>query len=357
MFVLHALVLTFITTPLTILLYPPHLRVHTGAAHEKTPTGASPEDASGRKEGAQQLFKTRFAVVLDKIEQLSAVMTLTQMLQASLPMETNTSATTDEPEKGSEGGLPYLEFGTSTPTHISLGVLRLIELTDRTSAVLRSQSSDALIHSDPILSVIRTFGYLNRMFVSTALSVIGYDEFPSHVASHVRDSSAQMVIVPWSSGTLGEETTDVVPGPSSPSAGMNPFEGLFGTKTSSRDRSPAVVHTHFIRKVFAGSPADVALFVDRGLPQAFDGQGSQHIFFPFLGGPDDRLALSFVVQLCMNPAITATVVRYTKTDKNDLSPVNSIDEMKAQQFHHSTIVSIHNVRCDFSMLILNVVLT
>lgn len=348
MFVLHALVLTFMTTPLTILLYPARVRVHVGTANDKVP-GSSLEDASEKKGGAQEMFKTRFAVVLDKIEQLSAVMTLTQMLQPSpFGSASSTASSADEDEKASvvPPGLPYRAPKSSAPKQISVDALRLIELTDRTSAVLKSQSADALVRTDPVLSVIRTFGYLNRMVVSTALSVIGYDEFPSHVASHVRETSAQMVIIPWSSSSLNEESTnDASPGISTPAvASVNPFEGLFGAKTSGRERSSAVVHTQFVRKVFAGSSADVALFVDRGLPQSLDVQGGSHIFLPFLGGPDDRLALSFVVQLCMNPNITATVVRYTKTDINNLSPVNSIEEAKAQHALHNTVASVHNVR-------------
>lgn len=35
-------------------------------------------------------------------------------------------------------------------------------------------------------------------------------------------------------------------------------------------------------------------------------------FFPFFGGPDDRLALEFVMQLCTNPGISATAVRISK---------------------------------------------
>jgi len=41
---------------------------------------------------------------------------------------------------------------------------------------------------------------------------------------------------------------------------------------------------------------------------------NQHIFLPFFGGPDDRLALTFLLQLCENPIVTATVVRFATRD-------------------------------------------
>ncbi|KAJ6613548.1 hypothetical protein B0H10DRAFT_2191867 [Mycena sp. CBHHK59/15] len=56
---------------------------------------------------------------------------------------------------------------------------------------------------------------------------------------------------------------------------------------------------------------DVALFVDRGLGAAGVGQ---QLFLSFVGGPDDRLALTFLVQLCANPGVVATVVWINKTE-------------------------------------------
>ncbi|KAK7696184.1 hypothetical protein QCA50_000835 [Cerrena zonata] len=139
-----------------------------------------------------------------------------------------------------------------------------------------SQSADSSIHSDPVLSVIRTFGYLNRMIVSTALSVISWEEFVPSVATHVKETNAQMVIVPWStrviSDTLSTETNLVDSAPPRTS----PFDALFGQKQSGSNE--AIVHSQFIRRVFTDIPADVALFVDRGLPQASEGQlGSTYL--------------------------------------------------------------------------------
>jgi len=38
-------------------------------------------------------------------------------------------------------------------------------------------------------------------------------------------------------------------------------------------------------------------------------QNGVHVFVPFQGGADDRLALSLAAQACLNPRVTATVVR------------------------------------------------
>ena len=60
----------------------------------------------------------------------------------------------------------------------------------------------------------------------------------------------------------------------------------------------------------------------------------QHIFLPFFGGPDDRLALSLVVQLCAGDSgVTATVVRVRKTGGTET--VYATEEAKT---------TVHNVR-------------
>jgi len=95
---------------------------------------------------------------------------------------------------------------------------------------------------------------------------------------------------------------------------MNPFDTLF--RSAQTEKSASVTHSHFIRGVFAQSKMDVALFVDQGhAPGEMRNAGSKHhLFLPFFGGPDDRLALELIVQLCANPKISATVVRVKKID-------------------------------------------
>ncbi|CAL1700243.1 unnamed protein product [Somion occarium] len=348
MFVLHALVLTFMTTPLTLLLYPAKYRVHSGTVHDKPTKHGGVESGNVSPPMSQETFITKVAVVLDKIEQLPTIMTLTQLLQYSAthvpPPKYSIDHSTSEDEKASQVA-PSLTYNSDATAQspVSVDALRLIELTDRTSAVLMSQNADSLIRSDPVLSVIRTFGYLNRMIVTTALSVVGWEEFPSSVTTHVKQSNAQMVIIPWSSGSVFTENTENDNAAEGSNAATpagtpgNPFEAMFGQKQSGQ--SSAVVHTQFIRKIFTDTPADVALYVDRGLPQTLEGQGGQHIFLPFFGGPDDRLALQFVVQLCMNPSMSATVVRYTKVESNDLSPMSTIEHAKAQHILNTSILN------------------
>jgi len=99
------------------------------------------------------------------------------------------------------------------------------------------------------------------------------------------------------------------------------------------------VYSEFIRKVFALTPTNVTLFVDSGHTAPYAGGTSttatQHLFLPFFGGPDDRLALSFVVQLCRNSSVQATVVRIQKNE--GLTPVSSREDEKGSDASHAIL--------------------
>jgi hypothetical protein len=305
-FVVMALILTFMTTPLTIALYPPKHRlphIHAGSAPKKDTEGLAHQPPTGDDEG----FKSRFSVILNKIEHLPAIMTLTQLLQSS-----SSSVTLTNSDKSI--GETAVASGKGPSKTVILDVLRLIELTERTSAVMQSSEADDVMHRDALISILRTFGFLNSIPVTASLSVVSQESFPSSVASHIREKSSDLVILPWHSAVDEHSTT----------MDSNPFDGIFGAgKGSAGETGTSAIYSQFIRRVFLTAPTDVALFVDRGLFPIDQTNHGQHILFPFLGGPDDRLALSFVVQLCANPSITATVLRVRKTENHNLTPTDT----------------------------------
>ncbi|KAJ7068839.1 Sodium/hydrogen exchanger family-domain-containing protein [Mycena amicta] len=313
MFVLHAIILTVMTTPLTILFYPPKHRVHE-SKHAKIDAEAT----AGRRSTENEI-KTKFSIVLDKFEQLSAAMTITQLLQpagsASLSHPSTASI-----EKDIEANLPSLGHLPASP-RVSIDALRLIELSNRTSGVMKSQEADILLHNDPIVAVFRTFGHLSRLAVGAALSVVEHDEFPEAIANHATESGSQMIIVPWARGATS------VSADGSETGARNPFDGIFH-KTTTQDQTSSVVYSELIRKIFVRAPTDVALFVDRGLtPGATIGLAEQRLFLPFVGGPDDRLALSFLVQLASNANVKGTVVWIRKTDGTQIGGIEEPSRM------------------------------
>jgi len=318
MFVVHALILTVMTTPLTLWCYPPEHRTGRGRKEsQKLPIPLPGDD------DAFEGFRTKFAIVLSKLEHLPAVMTITQMLQSapSTPSPASqTSILTSKDLKGDvsrditeTGDIPELpgtpQSGGITHGRITIDALRLMELSERTSAIMRSSEVEELMRRDPLMSVFSTFGRLLNFNVKNKLSIVPHEGQSASVASFARDSESQMTIIPWSISHAGEDNPPVSPGGSNVTGTYNPFEGLFG---KSFDGAPSVLYANFVRRVFAESPTDVALYIDRSVGTS----GKHHIFFPFFGGPDDRLALKFIVQLCANENVAATVVRVRKTIGN-----------------------------------------
>ncbi|KAG6827715.1 hypothetical protein H0H92_010688 [Tricholoma furcatifolium] len=308
MFVVHSVILTFITTPLTLAFYPPKYRTRDAPKPDHSAEGGA---ASPRLPPSHEV-KSRFTVVLDRIEQLPAAMMITHLLHPGASSVSKPLSSDDKSENSTEKAA-----AVSRGPRIYVNALRLLELTNRTSAVLKSQVAESLAQTDPVVSVFRTFGYLNNLLVSAALSIVNHNEFSSTVSEHVAETESQMVIVPWCRGS-----TQV--GAESDASAHNPFDGVFHKNSGNavKDQTGAVVYSEFIRNVFASCKADVALFVERGIPPT--GPDTQHLLLPFIGGPDDRLALAFLVQLARNPSVQATVVRIEKTD--DLSRESTLEK-------------------------------
>ncbi|KAF5322333.1 hypothetical protein D9619_000239 [Psilocybe cf. subviscida] len=335
MFVVHALVLTFMTTPLVIFFYPPQFRIHHRGDGTK---GGQETSAPAPKPIGDDEQRTKFVVVLDKIEAIPAAMTISQLLQPSA-LET---ASNEE---------KIVVATSAAPSTIKIEALRLMELTNRTSAVLRSQEAESLILNDPVVSVYRTFGQLNSLQVSASLSVVNFDEFPQAIADHVRATHSEMVIVPWPRGVTSVADSDEAGTGAIKSEARNPFDGVFH-RTTTQDQTSSYVYSEHIRNVFAKSPSDTALFVDRGISGTPQAGNQQHLFLAFIGGPDDRLALSFLVQLCERPWVTATVVKIVKTD-DDVKEKNSSEETSTPptqpNLHHTvaaadTVYGQHNTQ-------------
>lgn len=336
MLVLVAVVLTFITTPGTLWIYP--YKYHTrgsgldskeearNRAAREAFLGASAGGAAGGRE-----YTTRLLVVLQKLEHLAATMFITQLLEPELGVPGRKAVAADSSRadgdvKAIEGALEQGDRETTpgresssgsanAPVHID--ALKLIELTGRTFSVMQSAEKDQLLLTDDALQLYKQFGRLRGMDITPHISIVGQDSFHAAVSDYATDLGSELIVVPWTVAPAKEvaekdvasSSTATTPAATTPST---PFDGIFAT-----DGSP--MYTHFIRNLFARATSDIALFIDRGFGGATvtpPGSG-QHVYFPFFGGPDDRLALRLVVQLCHHAHVTATIIRITHHDVSD----------------------------------------
>ncbi|KAJ2934165.1 hypothetical protein H1R20_g2904, partial [Candolleomyces eurysporus] len=316
MFVLEALVLTFMTTPLVTWLYPPRFRVRTSATGANFHNVADGE-AGGRKSQPRsrdgKYYKTRFTVVLDKFEHLSGMMALTQLVNPSVLV----SAWSEEQHARQPSSVSIKSFAQKA-SQVVVEALRVMELSDRVSAVMKSSAAESILHSDPLLSAFRMFGTLNDIKIIPSLAVVKQAELAYSIVEHARNNDSDIIMIPWLPPVhnpyeavvrpFGMQTAPPTPGIKSPTT-PNPFDALFKPGAPNHHESSAsVIHSQFVRAVFSQATTDVALYVDQS---TFDttANSAQHLFVPFFGGPDDRAALELVMQLCENPRVTATIIR------------------------------------------------
>jgi len=342
MFVIEALVLTFMTTPLTLLVYPPKYRtLHSGAKArvdqetQETQTKTVAPPLAEQIEGL--IRKSRIAVMLQKLEHISPLMTITQLLGPSLAsrLELVPSKAAALSGSASQASNTITQSNIDTPKKTkspspTLDALRLMDLSDRTSAVMYGSMTTELLQRDSLVAALRTFARLHQIPVTTAtLCVIPQEEFPNRICERAEEVAADLVLLPWN--TSLHPVVETVPSARhGEGSSYNPFDGLFAKSSNpsndSTERSGTVGYAQFVRKVFAISPVDVALFLESdgsGTPNVSETEheheplvSGQHIFFPYFGGPDDRLALDLVIQICGNAdgAVRATIVRLTKTE-------------------------------------------
>lgn len=279
-------------------------------------TGARlrPEDGSSSSDTVQgekaQARKVSKATVLLRLESLPSILTFLDLLGGPRP---STLPKVHKSKKRTNA--THEEHQLTCRRPLEVHGMRLEELTQRTSAVMQVTEMDGMQERDPTLNVFRTFGIFHNLAVSTSLSITPEEDFAEVLTSSVKHHHSDMLLVPWSeTGTLAEI--------SDPHA------------TGSENRFTSQQYNSFISRVLDSSTCNTAIMVNRGFGSSdlalhraisqrsmrsrknADGislinpisDPSHHVFFPFIGGSDDRLALRFVLQLAENVNVTATII-------------------------------------------------
>lgn len=271
--VVMALVTTFMTTPVVVWLYPEWYQKQTAEAYAANELyhnelGVEKTDPSIMNVSRLAEPENYFSLVtmLNRIDHVPSMMALIRLLKE-------------------DSGSLTVKFSKN---RLDIHALRLLELTQRSSDVMRIQDLRETQKQDPVLNVLRTFTSLIGIeSLQTRLDFRAPSDFISTVADYGESVSADMILLPWiSNQNIFTQPQEI-----------NPMDQLNG------DLSPyQVSDADFATSAFSIRRTTVGLFIDKGFGHVIDGNPKQQTHFqiivPFTnGGPDDRAALVFALRL------------------------------------------------------------
>lgn len=315
-----ALVTTFATTPIVKILYPPWYQKKIEAWKrgetdwDGKPLGSEAVSESGLK--IENASIGRLLVYL-RLDSLPSLFTFVSLLGA----ENEDHATASTLTPGDE------QAPVTRRRPLEVHALRIVELTERTSSVMKTTESDEFSRRDPVVNAFKTFSQLHNVAVSSSVVITPEDSYAQTVVNSASDQSSDFVLIPWSE--VGSNTEDQ----------SIPFN------VSSEDRFSGRSHLDFIQNTFSRAVCNTGIFICNGfsgiapvektrstLPRSKSGLSlrsfresalppvtdkTHHVFLPFIGGEDDRAALHFVLQLAKSPLVTVTIAHLTWTLESD----------------------------------------
>jgi nucleotide-binding universal stress UspA family protein len=329
MFVVMALVTTVATTPLTSALYPlsyqRKLEAWKRGEIDWDGNRLSSDAGSDVNDAAEKLQRTqiRRLLVYLRLDSLPSLFTFISLLGG------DRSSVTTKIHRSKQHGSTFETVDTAgIPQKRPLQVhgLRILELTDRTSSVMKV-SEEEYSYRDPVVNTFRTFAQLNNIAVSGGVTVVPGDSYAETLNNQAHDHQSDLVLIPWADpNTMAEDATNV-----DSSAGVQDAFILKALETATCDTAI------FVNRGFGGSitpeprtltrtPTGLSLRSHREHVVAPVADRSHHVYFPFFGGSDDRVALRFVLQLAQNSNITVTIIHFM-TARLSPSEVNKSPEI------------------------------
>ncbi|CAG8739070.1 2888_t:CDS:2 [Dentiscutata erythropus] len=190
-------------------------------------------------------------------------------------------------------------------------VLRLIELTQRMSAVMKfNEISETILH-DPIMNMFSVLSQISSMKVNAKLAVAAPKDFCQEITENIQDYDINLVIIPWDGAG---EIVDT------------PIENEDNTLREKKHTSPQRGRVCF------GSTDNTYTLSNS--------MGYLNVFMPFFGGADDHEALTFVFRLLEYPNVNITVFRIIKSEQpteNDVtlkpSGILNVDEKESSSLN------------------------
>ncbi|KAI9044167.1 Kha1p [Aspergillus affinis] len=327
MFVVMALVTTFVTTPVTTLLYPKWyqdkvVRWRRGEIDwEGNPIQSdSRVDSVAIAKDELRSNAVRKLLVYLRLDGLSSICTLaailgpstvSQPLAPQIHPDKRRTMTASPEAAAEESAATEIEESHVLQVH---GV-RLMELTDRDSSVMKVSEIDEYSLSDPVVNTFRAFGQWHDLSIMAGVSVVPEYSFADTIVGMARQESSDLLLLPWSeTGTVSEHQSGLGIDEASRFAN-GPYTDFVSNVL---DQTSCSVGVLVERSSYAPAPRrplvpkqSLSALSARGslLSRAPAAARSHHIVLPFFGGDDDRFALRFVLQLAQNDQVTATIIQ------------------------------------------------
>ncbi|KAJ2959068.1 hypothetical protein NQZ79_g5455 [Umbelopsis isabellina] len=273
--VVMAIVTTCMTTPVVLWLYPESYQRQRARELGGGDVDSKYQlDLSQQQEPKQETY--RLMVTLNKLQTVPAMMVLIQMLQQDARSERRLRKSLQHPDRW-------------PVTQLEVHALRILELSQRSSAVMKIQDTNTL-QNDSVLSVFRTFAQLTGIKFTDDINISTTSEFAPVVTEHAQDANSDIVILPWTFISRSDH----------PEGSSSDLTNI----TNGHDERDAT----FIRRVLETSQTTVGVLVDRGYTKTAH---SKTIVVPFLGGLDDCEALKFALRMQAGSA-KILIVRFMK---------------------------------------------
>lgn len=330
MFVIMALITTFLTTPLTLKLYPMWYRTKVSKwRNGEIEWDGTPIEREGPSNGSLKEFKlAKIVVVFDTVESMPITMMVTQLLAAPqqqvegsrqvLNTASPRRSNTPQPE-GTEMEHPDLSTVRTDNTMpgafltqkaelhgLFVSGLRLVDLTERTADLIQVMSGELIEGDrDPVIQVFSTFTKINHIPFEGKVAVTPQID-RSNIIMSVAQSVDDFLMVTWDDGR------ELVTSPELLKITPQIREGAIQTH----------VKLGVSRDLFEHARCQVGLFIDRGFALCHhEPTAIRRVYVPFFGGHCDRLALGLAVYLAKNANIEVTVAVVSDstshiTDKN-----------------------------------------
>ncbi|KAK3071057.1 hypothetical protein LTR53_009343 [Teratosphaeriaceae sp. CCFEE 6253] len=345
-FVVMALVTTFATTPLTALLYPAwyqrkleawkrgEIDWDTGAPLD----GSSEGDADSVAAQKRGTAKIKSVVVYLRLDNMPTLLALVSLLGGKPNESVEKRHPAREREAEESADLNDLRLSVSSRRPVEVHGVRLVEVTNRTSTVMKVTEVDEYSMFDPVLNAFKVLGQLYNLTVSGEVAVVPSILFADTLVTRADEEGSDMLLLPWSeTGSMSEAQTI--------------------STDSVRNKLASDTYSAFIARALETAQCNAAVFINKGFtgslkqkPSTLDRKmsalsvrsqreramisvkgRSHHIFVPFFGGADGRMAVRLVLQLAENPEVTATIMHFR--DRND-----SIASVEGSVTEHTVVV-------------------